>query len=194
MGLRNFMNTFDIGQFTIELLRGLEEGDGTTADGREGWYERTWLHCRFEDYVLRLRLTSWPSLAHHEVSLFAEDGDDRPERIVANLGNGRLRLSADPWAGEDDTYASVVKMARNGQSNHATLRKVDTDDLSEACGVDFVRAMLDLGAFRVDRSSELMDDVRPQHDFIRVVFPASRMEVPVAAFVLSRISPILAGY
>ena len=75
-----------------------------------------------------------------------------------------------------------------GENDHPTLRKVDLAELSLGAGCDVTAVLTRMGA-KVGTRESLIGDTSSHRSRYCARFPCHAIEVPVVAYVLTRIAP-----
>jgi hypothetical protein len=78
-----------------------------------------------------------------------------------------------------------------GDPNWPSLRRVSKEVLDEGAGVDCEGELVALGAIRVDTQETVWGATNNRRRDLCVVFPAGNERVPIVAYVLTRVAPLV---
>jgi len=171
----------NIGVFTI-VREGDHDADGETATGvattgRSALYRVTGP----EHLELTVRDTTW-STGERDLAVLRRHGS--PERFDTLVE--RLRLTVLDRGGP---YIELrhVQLRSNGRGG---LFDANAETLAASAGIDVVDALRSLGATAVGTREDLLGDEGRTRRRWGALFPVDNTNVPIAAFVLTRVAPV----
>jgi len=116
---------------------------------------------------------------------------------LLSLGSGRLRLAVQEL--EHSTAGnlySILRQARIKQkpSKRSNLYKATVPELNQGAGIDVPRTLLEAGAIKVGTKKNLLGCMDQTQEMQCVIFPRDNELIPVLAFVLTRVCPLIKEY
>ena len=168
----------DAGAFVIRLQdedvpASGQDATGTATDGRSRVFEVTGP----DDLRLLVRDTTWDT---GERDLAVHDRCDAPQRFDRLVSGSRLTVQ--PGLVE-------LRQARMKPGGWSNLFKADLAELDDGAGTDVATALRDAGATDVGTREEVLGDTGRRRSFVVATFADGR-EVPVVAYVLTRVAPV----
>jgi len=158
--------------------------DGDTKNGH--YFPVTVKHRAFE---LKLLMLHWDDGLRDIHPQFISGGDH------FQTLHGRLRMSISPIRSgrHRSKYTLTLKKAllKRGITPHANLFGSTFSELNSYARFDAQQCLLDFGAADVGSKEEVLGTEGPSRTQNCVIFSGKNYEVPIAAFVLTRVMPIL---
>lgn len=114
--------------------------------------------------------------------------DDQTDASLRSL-QSRLRMGV--MLDGDGMCRVSLSQVRKGGDGRITLDSVSLQELDEGSGLDLQQTLQGLGATAVGTRKELFGDGSMGPDRINVLFPPSAHLVPIAAYLLTRVVPLL---
>ncbi len=125
-----------------------------------------------------------------EAWIRATDAHRSPRRLQRLLHG--LRPGIRPVPGHQGSEYMELRQAQIvGDPNWPSLRRVSKEVLDEGAGVDCEGELVALGAIRVDTQETVWGATNNRRRDLCVVFPAGNERVPIVAYVLTRVAPLV---
>ena len=132
-----------------------------------------------------VRYNKWQN-GERDITCLEASGDPKLNTVI-----GRMRLSIDRQSPELDYVTLKTAIIKREPPAHANLHKRDLQFYKEIMETDLIAALSIFGNCKVDTKEVLLNSTGRNRTELCMLFP-SRSEIqPVAAFVLTRIYPIL---
>lgn len=108
--------------------------------------------------------------------------------------HGRLRLSVKTISSGRlrGTRSCSLRQARfkPGVTAHSNLFNASFEDLDKHSGIDTYSTLYDLGAIDLGTKEDVFSDMSTKRNELCVVFDPKNVDVPIAAFIISRVLPL----
>lgn len=154
---------------------------GAETSGRATLYDVTGPH----GLHLRIADTSW---SNGERDVRVEERYDSPQTFDQLVGRVRLgvyRAAELLWV--------ELRQARMKVPNRCTLHHATAAELDAGAGVVVRAALLECGATEVGMREDVFGDSSRKRRFMCATFQEKATTVPVVAFVLTRVAPVMRG-
>ena len=140
-----------------------------------------------DDYKVSvlIRYTAWQN-GERDVNCLDFAGDKRLNKLP-----GRLRFCIEPHGLSHDMVTLKTAIIKSEPPAHANLYKRDIAFYHEIMGVDLVSELISYGDCKIDTKEVLLNTTGRNRTELCMVFPTGNEILPIAAFVLTRIYPIL---
>lgn len=178
-------SSFDLVGFTI-VPGGTEVREGKTPSREESI-------CRIDSYRVSSDQLGSVTLGYErwrtgEQSLRLMEADKASTPISRLVRGCRLEVRK-----HESESLAILRQARLKEDGWSNLFAADLNDLDEGAGICVAEALLTLGAITVGTKAEVIGATDRQRNLLSVLFPSHLVEVPIAAYLLTRVLPILNG-
>ncbi len=110
---------------------------------------------------------------------------------IRMLGEGSRRLGIYP-VNESNSYVVLkqVRPSKKGYNIKPSLQKVTMEQLRDGSGLDVENELYTAGALDIDTKEMLVNDGQDKN-YLCVKFPKENKEVPIKAYIITRVFPLL---
>lgn len=137
--------------------------------------------------ILEVAATHWDSGDRDVRTVTRLAGPAAYDRLVKGL---RLGISAAP----SREYFCELGITQNHEDRQPTVVKADAADLKMMLGSDVGEMFKTLGATAYGTREVVIDDTSRRRGYLGVTFPQTAVDVPIAAYVLTRVLPLMKGF
>ena len=137
--------------------------------------------------ILEVAATYWDSGDRDVRAVTRLSGPVAYDRLLKGL---RLGLSVAP----DGGYFCELGITQHHEDRQPTVVKADASDLKLMLGSDVGEMFRALGATAYGSREVVIDDTSRRRSYLGVTFPQTALDVPVAAYVLTRVLPLMKGF
>jgi hypothetical protein len=137
--------------------------------------------------ILEVAATHWDSGDRDVRTITRLAGPAAYDRLVKGL---RLGIAAAPNGG----YFCELGITQHHVDRQPTVVKADAADLKMMLGSDSGEMFRTLGATAYGTREVVIDDTSRRRSYLAVTFPQTAIDVPVAAYVLTRVLPLMKGF
>jgi hypothetical protein len=122
------------------------------------------------------------------------DAVESPSRALRRLEHG-LRLGICEYSTKYDVVElRQARILSDSPKRWSNCFKASLSELRTGAGVDVIRTLQRAGGIDVDSKQELLGDYGAHRGFLCAVFKRDAQWLPVVAYVLTRVLPLIRGY
>lgn len=137
--------------------------------------------------ILEVAATHWDSGDRDVRAVTRLAGPVTYDRLLKGL---RLGIASAPNGG----YFCELGITQHHADRQPTVVKADASDLKLMLGSDIGEMFKTLGATAYGTREVIIDDTSRRRGYLGVTFPQAALDVPIAAFVLTRVLPLMKGF
>jgi hypothetical protein len=150
------------------------------------------------DGICTLYEVRGPDYLHLSIGDITWENDERDIRVLRRNDSperfdglcNRLRLTVGTHG---NGCLIELRQARLKPGGRPGLYNADEHQLKRGAGIDVTHALERSGAQRIGTRGDIISDTSPRRNSLCALFPTDATAVPLHAFVLTRVAPVLKG-